>query len=85
MRSELNEVCLIDRYLLHQLTEAEAGAFEAGLLADSALAEKVEAQRMAHRLIRLYSRRAKRRWLEAVYRHLLDETAFSYQIKHLFF
>jgi len=43
MRSELNEIWLIDQWLLHQLSEAEARNFEARLLLDEEFAEKVEA------------------------------------------
>jgi hypothetical protein len=84
MRSELNEACLIDRYLLRQLSNEEARAFESGLLLNEALAEKVEAQRMAHLLIRLYGRRKERRRLDEIYRQLLMETSFAHQLKTIF-
>jgi hypothetical protein len=84
MRSELNEVCLIDWYLFRQLSEEEARTFEAGLLLDSALAEKVEAQRMVHRLIRQYGREKDRHWLDEIYRQLLKETSFAHRIKTIF-
>ena len=83
MRNELNEVCRIERYLLRQLNEEETRAFEAGLLVDDALASKVETQRTAYRLIRRYARNHQRRWLESIYRQLLDEPAFAQQINLL--
>jgi len=84
MRSELNELYQIDCYLLRQLNEEDARAFEARLLLDDALAEKVDAQRTAHRLIRRYARREERRRLETIYRLLLDEADFAHQIKTIF-
>ncbi len=82
MRSELNEVYLIDQYLLGQLSKAEEQAFETNLLLDAIMAEKLEAQRTAHRLIRRYARKAERRRLEAIYQQLLQEPDFAHQIKN---
>ncbi len=82
MRSELNEVYLIDQYPLGQLSKAEEQAFEANLLLDAIMAEKLEAQRTAHRLIRRYARKAERRRLEAIYQQLLQEPDFAHQIKN---
>jgi len=84
MRSELNELYQIDCYLLRQLNEEDARAFEARLLLDDALAEKVDAQRTAHRLIRRYARREERCRLDTIYRLLLDEADFAHQIKTIF-
>ena len=84
MRSELNEICLIDQWLFHQLSEAEARNFEARLLLDEAFAEKVEAQRIGHRLIRHYARRQERFRLEAIYGLLLEEAGFAHQLNTIF-
>ncbi|MHA4812510.1 hypothetical protein ACX0G9_30735 [Flavitalea flava] len=84
MRSELNEVSLIDQWLFGHLCEEEAGAFEARLLLDEALAEKVEAQRTAHRMVRRYARREACNRLERIYRRLLTETDFAHQLKTIF-
>ena len=83
MRSELNELYLIDQYLLGRLNKEDEQVFEANLLVDEAIAEKVEAQRMAHRLVRRYARSENRRRLEEIYKLLLDEPGFAYQIKNL--
>jgi len=80
MRSELNEIFLIDRWLLHQLNEDEARNFEARLLLDEAFAEKVEAQRVCHRLIRHYARAQERVRLETIYRILMQEAGFAHQL-----
>jgi hypothetical protein len=84
MRNQLNEVALIERYLFRQLSEDENRAFEARVMLDEALAEKVEAQRSAYRLIRGFARRSERHRLEEIYRQLLEETAFAQQIKTIF-
>ena len=81
MRSELNEVYLIDQYLLGRLSKEEKQVFEANLLLDEVIAEKLEAQRTAHRLIRRYARKEERRRLEKIYQLLLDEPDFAHQIK----
>ncbi|HUB60204.1 MAG TPA: hypothetical protein VL978_05875 [Puia sp.] len=84
MRPELNEVRLIDKYLLRQLNEEEARTFESGLLLNDALAEKVEVQRTAHGLIRLYGRRRVRSRLDGIYRQLLTEGNFAHQLETIF-
>lgn len=83
MRSELNEVYLIDQYLLGRLSKEDEQVFEANLLLDEAIAEKVEAQRTAHRLIRRYALKEDRRRLEEIYQLLLNEPDFAHQIKIL--
>jgi len=84
MRSDLNEIAQIDQYLFRQFSEEEGRRFEARLLMSNALAEKVEAQRLAHRLIRLYSRKKERNKIEEIYRQLLEEPAFAHQLKNIF-
>lgn len=81
MRSDLNEVYLIDQYLLGRLSKEEEQVFEANLLLDETIAEKLEAQRTAHRLIRRYARKEERRRLEEIYQLLLNEPDFVHQIK----
>lgn len=81
MRSELNELALIDGYLLKQLDHDQTEMVETRVLLNQAFAEKVETQRMAHRLIRLYGRNTNRQRLEAIHRQLLKEPAFANEIK----
>jgi hypothetical protein len=85
MRSDLNEIAQIDQYLFRQFSEEEGKRFEAQLSMNDALAEKVEAQRLAHRLIRLYSRKKERGRIEGIHRQLLEEPAFAHQLKTIFF
>jgi hypothetical protein len=84
MRSELNEIFLIEQWLLRQLSEAETRNFEARLLIDEAFAEKVEAQRVCQRLIRNYARAQGRLRLETIYRLLMEEAGFAHQLNTIF-
>lgn len=83
MRSELNELALIDSYLFRQLDQQQNQMVETSLLVNAAFAENVEAQRTAHRLIRLYGRNANRQRLEDIHQLLLNEPAFANQLKSL--
>ncbi len=84
MRSELNEVARIDQYLFGELSEEEANCFEAQRLVNDELADKVAAQRLAHRLIQLYSRKKERDSIEAIYQQLVEEPSFARQLKTIF-
>lgn len=84
MRSELTQTCLIDRYLFRQLDAEETQAFEANLLVNEALAEKVAAQRLAHRLIRRHIQTQERDRFETIYRLLLTDTTFADRLKKIF-
>jgi hypothetical protein len=84
MRSELNEIRLIDEYLFGQLNEEDRRWFDARLLCNEKFAEKVDRQRSAHRLIRLFARSIQRRRLEAIHHKLLSEPEFARQLKNIF-
>jgi hypothetical protein len=84
MRSELNDVRLIDGHLLRQLDAEETRMVETRLLVDNGFAENVAAQRTAHRLVRLYGRRQDRRRLDEIYRQLLTEINFANRLKTIF-
>jgi hypothetical protein len=84
MRSDLNEIAEIDQYLFGQLSEEETKRFEASLLINNALAEKAEAQRLAHLMIRRYGRKKELDKLEAIYRLLSEESSFAHQLKTIF-
>lgn len=84
MRSELNEISLIEQWLLHQLNEDDARNFEARLLIDERFAEKVEAQRVGYRLIRHYARAQERTKLQKIYTLLMDDAVFAGQLNTIF-
>ena len=79
----MNELALIDNYLFRQLDRQQTQMVETSLVADESFAENVEAQRTAHRLIRLYGRNTSRQRLEDIYQLLLNEPAFADQVKSL--
>ena len=84
MRSELNEAALIDEWLFGRMGDEDGRHFEARLLTDEAFAEKVEVQRMAHRLVRRYARTEEKGRLERIYRLLLHEPDFANQLNAIF-
>jgi len=84
MRSELNEILLIDQWLLRQLSATEAQHVEARMLFDEGFAEKVEAQRVCHQLVRQYGRAQDRRRLEGIYSQLMQDTGFAHQLNTIF-
>jgi hypothetical protein len=84
MRTELDEARQIDRYLFRRLNQDDTREFEARLLLNETLAAKVDAQRTAHRLIRLYARMQERNRLQEIYRNLLTEKNFADQLKNIF-
>jgi hypothetical protein len=84
MRSELNDVRLIDGHLFRQLNEEETRTVETRMLVDNGFAENVAAQRTAHRLVRLYGQREDRRRLDAIYRLLLTDINFALRLKTIF-
>jgi len=83
MRNELNEIALIDSFLFRQLDEAGTRAVQTSILLNNTFAEKVEAQRLAHRLIRLFGRAKERSRLESIYQRLLKEPSFANHINSL--
>jgi hypothetical protein len=84
MRSELNDVRLIDGHLFGRLDEEETRTVETRLLLDNGFAENLAAQRTAHRLVRLYGRREDRRRLDEIYRQLLMDVNFARRLKTIF-
>ena len=84
MRSSLIEIEQIEKYLSNQLSDDEKHQFEARTIIDTSFAEKVEAQKQVHKLIRIFSRRQQRSKLEIIYRQLLHETQFAEQLKNIF-
>ena len=84
MRNDLIETEKIEKYLWHQLSDEDKLHFENSMIIDPSLADKVEAQKYVHRLIRIFSRRQQRNKLECIYQQLLQETSFAQQLKNIF-
>jgi len=54
------------------------------MIMSHSLAEKVDAQRIAHRLILRFARACERSRLENIYRQLLNDNGFARQLKEIF-
>jgi len=87
MRTSLNETKQIDDYLFKYAGIADAFLFEAKLLLQPALQEKLQWQQRTYELVRQYSRQRLKEEIEAVHQHLFTEpehTSFRQRILSLF-
>lgn len=85
MRKLLHEVQEIDHYLLRELPTADERVFQARLLTNAALQQKVDDQSAAHRLIRCLGRETRRLELAAIYTALWDaDESFRQEISSIF-
>lgn len=87
MRTSLNEIKQIEDYLLQNSSPEEARQFEARLLLEPQLQEKVSWQKKVYNLIRQYSRRQLRRELNVVQNKVFTNqkyTGFQKSITRLF-
>lgn len=73
MKTSWSDTRRIDAYLHGQLTETEAVLFEARLVLDPVLAQKVQAQQAVYRYITLYGRKKLKTELENVFRQMQAE------------
>ena len=73
MRTSLNDIQLIDDYLLHVAGETDRALFEARLLLQPALQEHLAWQQKTYDIIRQYSRRQLKAEIESVHQHLFTE------------
>jgi hypothetical protein len=81
MRQELIEIAEIENYLLGRSSEEEINT---RMLVSNSFYEKVEAQKLVYRFIRLLSRRRQRKVLESIYENLSRESKFSETVKTIF-
>jgi len=85
MRKQLHEIQEIDQYLLQAMPAADQLVFQARILTDSTLQEKVRHQQEAHHLIRQIGREAKREQLAALHARLWEtDEAFRTEISSIF-
>lgn len=83
MRTLLNEVAAIENYLLNKNVPDEQLLFEAKLIIDPQLQEKVTAQRQTYQLVKQYGRKQLKAELEAVYKKLNTEPAHQSFMKKI--
>jgi len=84
----LNEIKQIDDHLFNLATVEETLLFEAMLILDPGLPNKVLWQKKVHSLVHQYSRKKLKAEIESVHRKLFDEPAhrsFSQKILNLFY
>jgi len=83
----LIEIEQIEAHLLRRSEPGDQLVFEARLLLESELHEKVQWQQEAYRMVRLYGRDQLKQEIEAVHQKLFtqkEHTSFSQKIRRLF-
>ena len=87
MRTSLIETEQIEAHLLQLSAPGDALVFEAKLLLDDELNEKLQWQKSAYNKIRLYGRAQLKQEIEAVHKSLFSEArhkSFSEKIRQIF-
>lgn len=87
MRTSLIEAEQIEAHLLQLSSPGDALVFEAKLLLDDELHEKIQWQKAAYNKIKLYGRIQLKREIEAVHQTLFNtakHTSFSEKIRQIF-
>lgn len=87
MRTSLNEIRQIEDYLSGSPDRAERLVFEAKLLTDPVLREKVALQKQVYMLIRAYSRKQLKSELGRIHRRLFrdpEKASFRESVFQLF-
>jgi hypothetical protein len=87
MRTSLIETEQIEAHLLKLSGPGDSLVFEARLLLDAELSEKVAWQEKTYNIVRIYGRDQLRKEIESVYQKLFtqpEHTSFSQKIRRLF-
>lgn len=87
MRTSLAEIEQIEAHLLHQTSPGDALVFEARLLLDDELADKLHWQQAACHMVKLYGRKQLRQEIEAAHQTLFNTAkhkSFKEKIKQIF-
>ncbi|TWI94351.1 hypothetical protein JN11_04742 [Mucilaginibacter frigoritolerans] len=87
MRTSLNEIKLIDEHLFGTSNTGDALLFDAMLILDNTLSEKVEWQKNTHTLIQQYGRKKLKAEIDEVHQKLFNEPPhrhFAQKIRNLF-
>ncbi len=77
MRTSLNEIKQIEDYLQQNISPEEAQQFEARLLLEPQLQEKLSWQKRVYHLIRQYGRRQLKRELNAVQNKVFTQSKYA--------
>ncbi len=87
MRTSLNEIKLIDEHLFGTSNPGDALLFNAMLILDNTLPEKVEWQKNAHAVITQYCRKKLKAEIDEVHQKIFNEPPhrqFAQKIRNLF-
>lgn len=87
MRTSLNEIELIDRHLLNQLSGEESALFNARLLLDPGMPERIAWQKRTRTIVEQYSRKKLKAEIEAVHERLFnrqEHMGFRQKVLNLF-
>lgn len=84
MRKSLHEVQEIDRYIFRRMTRTDRLVFQARMILQPELKEKVRLQKKAHAFLRWCSRKEKKDELTTLYHRLMSDTAFQTTIRSIF-
>ncbi|HEY4194004.1 MAG TPA: hypothetical protein VGM63_00595 [Mucilaginibacter sp.] len=87
MRTSLIETEQIEAYLLKLSDPGDSLVFEARLLLDAELSEKVAWQKKTYSIVRIYGRDQLRKEIESVHQKLFtqpEHVSFSQKIRRLF-
>ena len=87
MRTSLIETGQIEEHLMQQSEPGDSLVFEARLLLEPELREKMQWQQEAYRMVKLYGRDQLKQEIEAVHQKLFTQAehlSFSQKIRRLF-
>lgn len=87
MRTSLNEIKAIEQHLLQEAPPEDNLLFEANLILDPELKEKVQWQQKTYQLVRTYGRKQLRAEIEAVHQQLFTQArhrSFRQKVLSLF-
>jgi len=84
MRTSLNELVEIEKYVLKKYSGAEKILFEAKLLLDGELRRKVFLQKKIYHLLNLFYRKELKNQARDVYETLMINPEFQKEIKGIF-
>ncbi|MDF9799632.1 hypothetical protein OKW21_004895 [Catalinimonas alkaloidigena] len=87
MRTSLNEIKAIEEYLLQEQQPEDLLLFEAHMMLDEALKEKVQRQQRIYQLVRAYGRQQLRAEIEAAHQQLFTQArhrSFRQKVLRLF-
>ena len=88
MRTSLNEIKLIDDHIFNRNFGGDALLFDAMLVLNPGLSQKVSEQKKAHQIVHQYGRKKLKAEIESVHQKLFNEPAqrgFREKVLNLFY